>query len=144
MTVTIGVRVDFWEQPAFGPEGESKGYVCSVVKEDGFSALAVPAVGDSLSAVSLLVGPMHEKPYIASARGGYPFHIVQVVEHYPRPLGDGREPGVIVVVHAKLRYEDKELEEFVRAYAEAGWHWMPGESRAVSRAAAAQAARATS
>ncbi|MER7848313.1 hypothetical protein ABTZ03_30755 [Kitasatospora sp. NPDC096077] len=137
MTVTIGIRVDFWEQPALGPDGESKGYVCSVVKEDGFTALAVPAVGESLSAVSLLVGPMNEKPYIAPPQGGYPFHIVRVVEHYPRPLGDDRGPGAIVVVHAQVGYEGERLEEFVRVYAEAGWHWMPGESRAVSRAAEA-------
>ncbi len=143
MAIKLGVRVDFWEQPALGPDGESKGYVCSVVKEDGFAALVVPAVGDVLSAVSLLVGRMGEKPYIAPAAGAYPFHTVRVVEHYPRPLGDEREPGVIVVVHAKLGYEGERLEEFVRTYAEAGWHWMPGESAAVARATASSVSAAT-
>ncbi len=44
---------------------------------------------------------------------------------------------VIVVVHAKLGYEDEHLEEFVRQYAAAGWHWLPGDHPVVSRAAAA-------
>ncbi|MFF4384999.1 hypothetical protein [Kitasatospora sp. NPDC001547] len=133
MTITIGVRVDFWDKPATVPDGESGGYLCSVVKENASTALAVPAVGDAFSATSLLLGPLDGRPYIRTPTT-YPFHTVRVVEHYPRPVGDGREPGVNVVLHTRLGYEGEYLEELVRVYTEAGWHWMPGESEAVARA----------
>lgn len=132
--VTIGVRIDFYDKPSQQAGEDSQGYLGSMVKEGGFTAQAVPAVGESFSATSLLLQPQGMKGPYVRGEGMYPFLRVREVCHYPKPLGDEREASVILVLHAQLGYDGEQLVDFVREYTRAGWHWMTGADDELTKA----------
>ncbi len=122
LMVTIGLRIEFYEKPSQDPAEPSQGYLGHVRKEEAYTALAVPGVGESVGTVSITVGPNGLEELSPKTVGGHHYLRVQDVEHHFEPPGSAASPTVIVVLHT-TPYSGEALDRFVRTYMEAGWLW---------------------
>ena len=137
LMVTIGLRIEFYEKPSQDPAEPSQGYLGHVRKEEAYTALAVPGVGDSVGTISITAGSGELTEPSPPSIGGRHVLRVQDVEHHFEPPGSAVSPTIIVVLHTSL-YSGEILDRFVRNYMEAGWLW---EANSPDLASARDAAR---